>query len=78
MGDILVPYFNKQLPFHGFGDYSITGGGPPTAAKLPLYLCLRAVSLKSTVVQPLLLAAAREAGDLLAIKRTGRVRTKQR
>ena len=32
MGDILVPYI---LPFLGFKDYSITGGGPPTAAKLP-------------------------------------------
>ena len=25
----------QQLPFLGFEDYSITGGGPPTAAKLP-------------------------------------------
>ena len=32
MGDILVPYI---LPFLGFKDYSINGGGPPTAAKLP-------------------------------------------
>ena len=32
MGDILVPYFNKQLPFLGFEDYSINGGGPPTDA----------------------------------------------
>ena len=37
MGDILVPYI---LPFLGFKDYSINGCGPPTAAKLPLYLCL--------------------------------------
>ena len=94
MGDILVPYFNKQLPFLGFEDYSINGGGPPTDADQ----CLSRQFIDCSGSGSASAAAARdgdiyesprtwqvsshgwmaeEAGDLLAIKRTRRVRTKQ-